>query len=513
MFGWMRYFFTEDVSPDNHPIIDLQRRASWLCIAFVLQALNEINPKLYLSVVPFLEPWGGVIPFLLVGGSFVAMWMAFRPEPAQQRGKESLLQRHEMRPRRWQRIVLVCAMLASIAGGIELGRSVVMSFFLPPQYTNDGTSLDTNAAMLLLEGHNPYTDSSILNLVRRFSIQPDWTTPLKQGQFADQAEYPSSSALRSVLDTDLKAGAAPEFESKVSYPALSFLTLVPFILLNISNVLPFYLLSYLLIVAIGWKVVRSEMRPWLLLFSLANVSMWTSVVGGNLDIFYTLLIVLAWLLREQSWWSAICLGLALASKQIAWFFVPFYALMAWRQHNLAEAVRRLTIAGVIALAINLPFILWNPQAWLAGVLAPVADPMFPLGVGLVSLGQTPLLPILPPAVYAILEGIALLLALAWYWRLCKGHPEAAMLLAVLPLFFAWRSLPSYFYCSAFPLFILLAARALPGRKFPLGRVLARVGHLLFDDDLAVVGEFPAGIGSRAAMQSLRFFGGSRMHGL
>ena len=33
-----------------------------------------------------------------------------------------------------------------------------------------------------------------------------------------------------------------------------------------------------------------------------------------------------------------------------------------------------------------------------------------------------------------------------------------MLLAVLPLFFAWRSLPSYFACAAFPMFILLAAR-------------------------------------------------------
>ena len=33
-----------------------------------------------------------------------------------------------------------------------------------------------------------------------------------------------------------------------------------------------------------------------------------------------------------------------------------------------------------------------------------------------------------------------------------------MLLAVLPLFFAWRSLPSYFACAAFPMFILMASR-------------------------------------------------------
>jgi len=36
-----------------------------------------------------------------------------------------------------------------------------------------------------------------------------------------------------------------------------------------------------------------------------------------------------------------------------------------------------------------------------------------------------------------------------------------MLLAVIPLFFAWRSLPSYFYCIAYPIFILMASQAKP----------------------------------------------------
>jgi len=34
-----------------------------------------------------------------------------------------------------------------------------------------------------------------------------------------------------------------------------------------------------------------------------------------------------------------------------------------------------------------------------------------------------------------------------------------MLLAVLPLVFAWRSLPSYFFCAAFPMFVLMVAKA------------------------------------------------------
>ena len=459
---WMRYFFTGDVSPDNLPIVDLQRRAAWVGVACILQALDGIDRHWYLSYVPFLLPWGEAIGFTLVLGSFIAMWMAFRPSSLKHRARRSqgssLQQGH---PSRWQRLVLAGVLLTAIGGTAELGLSIYLSSSTPPLYTNDGTSLDANAAALLLQGRDPYTDSDIVHLVRQFPIEPYWTTPLRVGQFANRLDYPSPSELRSVLDTDLKAGHAPEFESKVSYPALSFLTLVPYLWLNITNVLSFYLLCYLVLVAIAWKVVRPELRPWVLLLALANVPMWSSVTGGNLDVFYILLIVIAWLLRERGWWSAIFLGLAVATKQLAWFFVPFYIMMVWRQYNFMEAVRRLAVAGGVALAINLPFILWNAHAWLAGIMAPLADPMFPMGSGIVGLGATPLLPIFSSWVYDALEAVAMALMLAWYWRLCKVRPEAAMLLAVLPLFFAWRSLPSYFYGAPFSLFVLMVAKASP----------------------------------------------------
>src|SRR3989449_7477055 len=448
---WMRLFFTEDVSPDNSPVVELQRRAVWIGLALILQAPNEIDHNSYM---PYLKSFGSLVPFVLIGGSFIAMVMAFRPTSLKQQARQR-------QPHRWQRVLLILTLLVTIAGGIEFGRSVVMSF-LPPVFSNDGTSLDTNAAQLLLEGRNPYTDSNMLDLARHFSIQPNWTTPLQRGQFANKIDYPTMVDFQSVLDTDLKAGSAPEFESKVSYPALSFLTLVPFVFFHDMNVLPFYLLSYLLLMGLAVKIARPEMRLWVLLLGVANVSMWSSTAGANLDIFYTLLIVLVWLLRDKRWSSAILLGLALASKQIAWFFIPFYIIMVLRHYGLKECVYRIVIAGSIGVAINLPFILWNPHAWVAGIIAPVADPMFPVGVGLVGLRATHLVPFFPKWVDTALEGGAMAACLVWYWRICKKVPEAAMLLAVLPLFFAWRSLGSYFYCVAYPMFILMAA------KIPLG---------------------------------------------
>ena len=460
---WMRYFFAENTSSNSASLTDLQRRACWIGVALILQALNEVTllVLVYFPLVPLLVPWAGLISFGLIAGSLVSLWMAFRSVPLKSKEETGIGQN---RPRRWQRVVLILLLVSTLAGAGELVASMITGFFMPPIYRNDGTSLDMNAAILLTEGRDPYVDSNILTVVQRFSILPIWTTPLRAGQFANSATYPTPDQLSSVLAHDLKTGSAPEFESKVSYPALAFLSLVPFAWLRTNNALPLYLICYLLIVFIGWRKVRPEMRPWLLLLALANVSMLTSVLNGILDIEYILFILLAWLLRDERWWSILFLGLACATKQLAWYFLPFYAILNWRQSGLKEAIARLSVAGAIALAINLPFILWNAHAWLAGVLAPVADPMYPSGVGIVALGLTPLFPLLPGDVYTALEALAMLCCIMWYWRICKSRPEAAILLAMLPLFFAWRSLPSYFYCIALPLFILQVARVLPRKR-------------------------------------------------
>jgi glycosyl transferase family 87 len=476
----MRHFFTEDVSPDNHPVVELQRRACWVGLALITLSLSQImNAPTIFKDLPAIFILVRCLAFCVLLLSFVIAWMALRPGTLQEETKH--LHRH---PRRWQRVALVSTLLLSIGGGVLCVLTIV-DCFLPPIFSNDGTSLDTNAADLLTQGRNPYTDSSMLDVARQFQIQADWTTPLRQGKFAGRLDYPTFTELQTVLDKDLKAGNAPEFESKVSYPALSFLTLVPFTWFKDYNVLPLYFLSYLLLIAIAWKVARPELRPWVLLLAMTNVPMWSSTYGGNLDIFYVLLIVIAWLLRAHRWRSALFLGLAIATKQIAWFFIPFYLIMTWRHcchpersegsgspdaeilrcaqddrlYGLAESVRRLAIAGCVFLIFNLPFMLWNAQAWLAGVLAPVADPMFPVGLGLIELSVNHVLPYFPSWLYGMLEGVAMLVALAWYWRLCRKRPEAAMLLAFLPLVFAWRSLPSYFFCSIYPAFILMAAKA------------------------------------------------------
>jgi len=51
-----------------------------------------------------------------------------------------------------------------------------------------------------------------------------------------------------------------------------------------------------------------------------------------------------------------------------------------------------------------------------------------------------------------IEGAVLILALVWYYYNRRKYPQAGLLLAVLPLFFAWRSFSCYFYFASLLVF-------------------------------------------------------------
>lgn len=74
-----------------------------------------------------------------------------------------------------------------------------------------------------------------------------------------------------------------------------------------------------------------------------------------------------------------------------------------------------------------------------------------------------------------------------------------MLLAVLPLFLAWRSLPSYFYCAALPLFLLQVARIQPWRDDGARKKPRPLAHPRFADEGMDAREISTSLGTRAAL--------------
>jgi len=324
-------------------------------------------------------------------------------------------------------------------------------------YHNDAIALNDCAARLVLEGRDPYASLDIFGCYARLGIGADRTTPLKLGEFANVAVYPTDDQLDAAWDLRAREGGNVEFVSRPSYPALSFLLIIPFVVLG-WDTNRLYVLC--LVAAMALVVLRTQtgLRPFMLTAVLGATSLAAFTVSGSADLLYVLPLAAAWLWRERRW-SALAYGVAAATKQLAWFFAPFYLIAVVTTHGWREGLRRAGIASAVFVATNLPFILAHPRDWVEGVTTPLSDPMFPRGAGLIFLGTNGGLPLLPSSAYLALEGLCALVCLVVAWRSRRTSPELGVVLALVPLFFAWRSLFSYFFLI--PLFAAAAVARMP----------------------------------------------------
>jgi uncharacterized membrane protein len=167
-------------------------------------------------------------------------------------------------------------------------------------------------------------------------------------------------------------------------------------------------------------------------------------VLAGVDPLWAILVAFAFLFIARRWWSPICMGLAIASRQPAWFFAPFYILVQWKRSGGRAALRALIVSGVVALLPNLPFFIASPGDFLNGVSAPMIEALEPYGVGLIRFAMDGYMPFLPRAVYAVLTLTTLVVFLAVLWRWSRRFPNGALVFPSLVLWFAWRSLQNYF---------------------------------------------------------------------
>ena len=330
-------------------------------------------------------------------------------------------------------------------------------------YHNDAIALNECAARLVLEGRDPYASLDIFDCYAELGIGADRTTPLKSGAFADLAEYPTDDQLDAAWALRAREGANVEFVSRPSYPALSFLLILPFVALGWDTNRLYVLCLLAAMALVVWRT-PAGLRPFMLTAVLGAASLAAFTVNGSADLLYVLPLVATWLWRERRW-SALAYGIAVATKQLAWFFAPFYLIAVVTTHGWREGLRRAAISAAVFVAANLPFLLLDPRDWLEGVMTPISEPMFPRGAGVIFLGTNGGLPLLPSNAYLALEGLCALACVVIAWRSRRTSPELGVVLALMPLFFAWRSLFSYFF--VIPLFAAVAVA-----RMPLGNISA-----------------------------------------
>ncbi|HVR88229.1 MAG TPA: hypothetical protein VHG53_01625 [Candidatus Limnocylindria bacterium] len=306
----------------------------------------------------------------------------------------------------------------ALATGVALGAYVLVGIALitGKSYHVDSVSVVHRAAELFLQGRDPYRDLDITEALLHFGLDPRLATHLIDG-----------SPLHNF-----------------NYPALSFLVPAPFIALGLQDIRYIYLVEVVVLVLV---LIRQAAVPWRPLVTAAvvgNAVISRQNILAGVDPLWAVLIACAFLAIAWRWTSAILLGLAVATRQPAWYFVPFYLLAVWKRHGRGEALRRTAIAAVVAILPNLPFFIAAPLDFLGGVGAPMLGDLEPYGVGLIRFATDGLVPFLPRGAYAALSLIALTVLAVILWRVWRRYPAGALVFPSIVLWFGWRSLQNYF---------------------------------------------------------------------
>ena len=354
--------------------------------------------------------------------------------------------------------ILTCVGITNAVSGIQ-----AMAVGAP--YSNDGAVMDYYAAQQTLHGRNPYFKTNIVAALASMNVPSTTVTPLMDGQFRGSSAYPSDESVQQVFLNVLRyrsrAGVPVpnEFESKYNYPAGSFLFILPFVWLGLHDMRFLYSLAVLGMGVYLWFRMARPLRWLVPLIVLSDVPLVILSRGGQPDPLYGLFLMLGFAEWGRSKTSPLLMGLAIATKQLAWFFVPFYVILVIRRFGYREALKRAGIMTGVYVLLNGWFIVKSPGAYMSSIMGPMWDPMFPMGIGVISLFVSGLLPMLPKVAFGVTE------VLAWgggayaFWRSRLLAPASVAALAALPLFFAWRSLVNYFYLV--PLLALAITLAMP----------------------------------------------------
>jgi hypothetical protein len=306
----------------------------------------------------------------------------------------------------------------ALATGLALATFVLaaMALILGKGYHVDAVTVPHVAAQELLKGHDPYVTFDLPAALAQFGLDPELVT-----------HYEDGSALH-----------------ELNYPAMNFLVVTPFIALGLTDIRWIYLVEVVFMVLLLMRKVRVPWRPIVAAAVVGNtITMRQSVLAG-VDPTWALFVLVGWLFIDSAWLSPIALGLAVASRQPAWFVAPFYLVAVWKRAGRGEAIRRGAIMTVAALIPNLPFILADPRAFFDGVTGPMVGALGPHGVGFVRFGVDGSLPLLPREWYGILSATALLFCIAALIRFWRRMPVGAIVFPYVALYFAWRSLQNYF---------------------------------------------------------------------
>ena len=257
------------------------------------------------------------------------------------------------------RLTLVCAAIGAIAIAPTLLGIYLRHLTDPSQYAHDGLIQVEEAAKLLLAGKNPYAENYL-------------NTPMARWHFAEP---------NVAVNPALYHLAYLPFLVDFSAPFVGIIQPVIGWFDERMIFLPLFVAT--LILATRLATSRENELALALAIGL-NPLLVPFLAEGRNDIFILFWVVVSvFLLRSgHRVWSVVMIAFACATKETAWLILPFYALYfvgtnpdvadKRRRQKLVEQVHdalpAFAVFAAVMSAIILPFLLWNPRAFVDDVL-------------------------------------------------------------------------------------------------------------------------------------------------
>lgn len=271
---------------------------------------------------------------------------------------------------RLQRYGNLFAWATAVIGVLSFVAWAAISVHNSPAYGTDELAFDQYSAWLVQHGFNPYTHP-MGRAFEMFRVSPGgYTYTLSGGQV-----------------------------TQLSYPALSFLLYLPFLLLGWSKQLGVGLdvVGWVIATLLTFKLLPRDLRPAALILGSAMAYVQLSVIGLTDMAFMPMLILAAYRwdrfgTARRYYVGPVMLGLAMCVKQTPWPILPFVLIALTLDERartsleagLRRAARYLLVVLIAFLIPNLPFLLQAPSAWVHGSLTPVIRSLVPAGQGAIG---------------------------------------------------------------------------------------------------------------------------------
>ena len=293
---------------------------------------NNVSLIVHLTHIFYYDPFPGLLLLTLVLYVGADLWI---------RGRLAF-------------VVKFTALIAVVTAFVILPTMAAIIFrqdTAPHLYIHDGAIQIEEAIKFLRAGKNPYNESYA-------------NTPMEQWPFN---------------------------ESGLSHnPALEHFVYLPFVMIFF---VPFYWLSqtvvgwydqrlvYLgMLIALLLILVRLRSRPreklaMTMVITLLPLFVPFFIEGRNdIVVLFWLIGALSFLQQRRLCWAGVWVAAAVASKQTAWFILPFFVLFvlnpSQRQHwrDLIPRARALIPALILFTLVMVPFVLWDASAFIEDVI-------------------------------------------------------------------------------------------------------------------------------------------------